>query len=102
LKPIIEHRRRIILYPDRDGIDRWRAKQANLHYDRMTINVQAVTKWWKPCDGEKADIADVVIRAINESQPLTTIADVKSEMPETKELIDKLNLEVSNDREPKE
>ena len=56
-------------------------------------------KWWKPCDGEKADIADVVIRAINESQPLTTIADVKAEMPETKELIDKLNLEISNDRE---
>ena len=53
-------------------------------------------------DGDKADIADVVIRAINESQPLTTIADVKAEMPETKELIDKLNLEISNDREPKE
>ena len=52
LKPIIEHRRRIILYPDRDGIDRWRAKQENLRYDRMAINVQAVTKWWKPCDGE--------------------------------------------------
>lgn len=102
LRPIIEQRRRIILYPDRDGIQKWQQKADSLYYDRVEIDTDPVLKWWKPEDGEKADIADVVIRAINESQPLTTIADVKAEMPETKELIDKLNLEIDNDREPKE
>ena len=102
LKPIIDQRRRIILYPDRDGIEKWNIKAEQLHYDRLTVDARPVTEWWKPQDGEKADIADVVIRAINESKPLTTIADVKAEMPETKELIDKLNLEIDNDREPKE
>ena len=102
LRPIIEQRRRIVLYPDRDGIQKWKQKADSLYYDRVEIDTTPVTKWWKPEDGEKADIADVVIRAINESQPLTTIADVKAEMPETKELIDKLNLEIDNDREPKE
>ena len=102
LRPIIEQRRRIVLYPDRDGITKWQQKADSLYYDRVEIDTTPVTKWWKPEDGEKADIADVVIRAINESRPLTTIADVKAEMPETKELIDKLNLEISNDREPKE
>ena len=97
LQPIIDQRRRIILYPDRDGIDKWRIKCEQLHYDRAILDTTPVTKWWKPQDGEKADIADVVIRAINESQPLTTISDVKAEMPQAYGLIDKLNLEIEND-----
>ena len=99
LKPLTDQHRRIILYPDRDGIEKWRIKAEQLHYDRMTLDTTPVTKWWKPEDGEKADIADVVIRAINESQPITTIEEVAEAMPETKELIDKLNLEVSDDQE---
>ena len=97
LQPIIDAKRRIILYPDRDGIEKWRIKAEQMHYDRMTINAKPVTEWWKPQDGEKADIADVVIRYINESEPLTTIADVEREMPAAKPLIDKLNLEIDND-----
>lgn len=98
LQPMIDQRRRIVLYPDRDGIDKWRIKAEQLHYDRLVVDATPVTKWWKPEDGEKADIADVVIRCINEAKPLTTIDEVKAAMPETKELIDKLNLEVDNDR----
>ena len=97
LKPIIDQGRRIILYPDRDGIEKWRIKMEQLHYDRMTIDTRPVTDWWQPCDGEKADIADVVIRYINESRELTTIDDVEREMPQAKPLIDKLNLEIDND-----
>ena len=100
LRPLIDQGRRIILYPDRDGIEKWRIKAEQLHYDRLTIDTTPVTKWWKPEDGEKADIADVVIRMINNSQPMTTIDEVKAAMPETKELIDKLNLTIDNDREP--
>ena len=99
LKPLTDQHRRIILYPDRDGIEKWRIKAEQLHYDRMTLDTTPVTKWWKPEDGEKADIADVVIRAINESQPIKTIEEVAEAMPETKELIDKLNLEVTDDKE---
>ena len=98
LQPLINQRRRIILYPDRDGIDKWRQKCEQLHYDRATIDTKPVTEWWQPEDGEKADIADVVIRMVNNSKPLTTIADVEREMPQAKPLIDKLNLEVENDR----
>ena len=97
LEPIIEQRRRIILYPDRDGIEKWNIKAEQLHYDRVVVDTTPVVKWWKPQDGEEADIADVVIRAINESQPLTTISDVKANMPESSELIDKLNLEIEGD-----
>jgi hypothetical protein len=97
LKPIIDQRRRIILYPDRDGVDKWRAKAEQMHYDRLSIDARPVIDWWKPEDGTKADIADVVIRLINESKPLTTIADVKAEMPKVTKLIDKLNLKIENE-----
>lgn len=69
LAPIIEAKRRIILYPDRDGIDRWRQKADQLNYDRLTLDTRPVTPeseggWWTPEDGPKADIADVVIRIL--------------------------------------
>lgn len=99
LKPIIDQRRRVILYPDRDGIEKWRIKCEQLHYDRLTLDTTPVTKWWQPCDGEKADIADVVVRMINESRELTTMDDVKAAIPETSELIEKLNLDIENNEQ---
>lgn len=99
LQPLIDQHRKIILYPDRDGIDQWRIKCEQLHYELATVDTKPVTAWWKPEDGDKADIADVVIRALNESKPFTAIDDVKEAMPEAKPLIDKLNLEIENDRQ---
>ena len=66
LAPIIQARRKVILYPDRDGILKWHKKASALDYDRLTVDAKPVTKWWRPEDGEKADIADVVIRSIND------------------------------------
>ena len=68
LKPIIEQHRAIHLYPDRDGIDAWQRKAEQLRYKKLYVDTQPVTKWWKPEDGEKADIADVVIRMIQSHQ----------------------------------
>ena len=89
LAPIIKQHRRIVLYPDRDGIDRWRAKGENLRYDRLHINAEPVLKWWRDGDGEKADVADVVVRIINEASP--TIEPLLGD-PKVKKLIDKLDL----------
>lgn len=95
LKPIIEQKRDIILYPDRDGIDIWKAKAENLHYDRVTVDSKPVTEWWKPEDGEKADIADVVLRMINNSKTYKTAEEVVADMPKLKALHDKFNLEIA-------
>ena len=96
LKPIIDRGRRIVLFPDRDGIEKWKVKAEQMHYERLTIDTKPVTEWWKPDDGEKADIADVVVRIINNSTELKTIDQVRKEMPQANGLIDKLNLEVEN------
>lgn len=67
LAPIIKQNRRIILYPDRDGIQKWKEAAAKINYDRLTIDTRAVMEWWKPDDGPKADIADVVTRIVKEN-----------------------------------
>ena len=37
-------------------------KANELQYPHVSVNTQAVKEWWLPEDGEKADIADVVLR----------------------------------------
>lgn len=95
LKPITSQGRQIVLFPDRDGVDKWRAKAAQLPYKSIMLNEQPVTEWWKPQDGEKADIADVVVRILNERKPMTDIDEVKATMPQAAPLIDKLNLTIT-------
>ena len=94
LKPIIEQHRSIVLYPDRDGIDRWLAKLENLRYDRMHLNAEPVLSWWCEEDGPKADVADVVVRIINNAKP--TIEPIINK-PNVKKLINNLDLVEDNE-----
>ena len=94
LAPIISQGRQIVLFPDRDGIDKWKAKARQLDYLRLQLDYTPVTKWWKECDGEKADIADVVVRILNERKTMNTIDEVKEAMPVAASLIEKLNLSI--------
>ena len=71
LAPIMKEGRRIVLYPDRDGVAAWKKKAMELGYLNITVDIRPVTEWWKPQDGEKADIADVVVRSICEHQTKT-------------------------------
>ena len=89
LAPIINRRRRIILYPDRDGIEKWQQKAREIGYDLLTVDATPVTKWWQESDGAKADIADVVIRHINSHAKVRSFGDEKA----MRELIEKLDLE---------
>lgn len=66
LKPLIEANRRIVLYPDHDGVTKWTDEAKTFNYKRLSVNDEPVTKWWRERDGDKADIADVVIRMLGE------------------------------------
>jgi hypothetical protein len=96
LKPLIDQRRKIVLYPDRDGIDKWRVKAEQMHYDNLSLDDEPVTRWWRDGDGPKADIADVVIRMLNTSRELSNIQDVAQAMPQVQPLINNLKLEITN------
>jgi hypothetical protein len=68
LAPLIKHNRRIMLYPDRDGINLWTEKMMKLDYTRCGLHTSVVTDYWRPEDGAKADIADIVIRMLYEQR----------------------------------
>ena len=99
LEPIIAQKRHIILYPDRDGISKWKAKAENLHYDCVSVDTQPVTEetkggWWRPEDGEKADIADVVLLMIGQKKIYKTVDEIVEDIPTIKKLHEKLNLDI--------
>lgn len=67
LLPLMNQGRRIIFYPDRDGVKAWREKVKNLRYLQADVDTSIINDWWTAEDGEKADVADVIIRRINNS-----------------------------------
>ena len=86
LKPIIERGRKVILYPDRDGVEKWQQKANALRYRLLTVDTAPVLRWWREEDGPKADIADVVLRMICNNPHTQPMAGVEK-------LKEKLNLE---------
>ena len=95
LKPLIDQKRQIILYPDRDGVKQWQQRADGLYYPHISVDAEPVTKWWREEDGPKADIADVVVRMINQAPPPPkTIDEVRQQVPAMGKLIDNMNLTI--------
>lgn len=70
LKPLIDFGRRIQLFPDKDGIKAWRKKATELKYDNLGFNTEFIDTYWKPEDGPKADVADIVLRMLKANKGL--------------------------------
>lgn len=68
LMPFIERERNIILYPDHDGIVKWRKQAEEIDYKHLKISTEFVERNWRPEDGEKADIADILVRLMTDSR----------------------------------
>lgn len=99
LKPYIERKRQIVLYPDHDGIDQWKEKAKAIKYPHMHVNTDIVTKWWSEEDGQKADIADILIRLL---QPKQTELDLLAKQyPIIKQLQDVFDIELVGPLKPK-
>lgn len=92
LEPFIKTGRYITLFPDRDGRERWKDKLDTIDYNRLRYNDEFVTKYWKPEDGEKADIADILIRWVLEGKKHNTLDRMLEKSDALRLLNDKLNL----------
>lgn len=68
LQPLIDQKKRIVLYPDHDGIELWKKAAREINYERLSFRTEPVEKWWKPEDGPKADVADIILRYIEEGR----------------------------------
>ena len=72
LRPLIESGRRVWVWPDKDGVEKWKAKVGHLINDQFGIYTQFFDKYWIPEDGKKADLADINLRLICHPETMTT------------------------------
>ena len=83
LRPLIEQNRKVWVWPDKDGVEKWRAKVGHLITDRFGIYTRFFDKYWVPEDGPKADLADINLRlichpeTINDAKPTEASNDDK-------------------------
>lgn len=98
LQPLIDQGRYIVLYPDHDGLEKWTKAAADIGYSKLSVNTSFMETYWRGRDGEKADIADVLVRMICDRARvgMQTITEAMEQHPAVGPLIEKLNLKPIN------
>jgi hypothetical protein len=62
MQPLIDQGRRVWLWPDKDGIDKWQELCDKLGSDKVQVYTRFFDTCWREEDGPKADAADITIR----------------------------------------
>ena len=62
MQPLIDHGRKVWLWPDHDGRDQWQEVCDKLGSDNVRVYTQFFDTCWQEGDGLKADVADIAIR----------------------------------------
>ena len=109
LKPLIDQGREIWLMPDRDGVKRWEDICRIIGYDYCRVDTEFLQSW-RETDGEKADIADIVLRMMAEATQQETTDGAKQgeaseephplivEDPHLQRMIDMLELTIEHSK----
>ena len=92
LEPFIKTGRYITLFPDRDGRERWKDKLDTIDYKKLRYNDEFVTKYWLPEDGEKADIADIIVRWVMQGKRRSAMEYMLAKSEALRLLNEKFNL----------
>lgn len=94
-EPLIRRNRNIVVYPDYDGYEDWCKLVREIGYDKMTVSRQVLDLHTAE-DGDKADIADIMVRLVTENDLTRACALLGITDETTKEnlgmLIEKLDL----------
>lgn len=109
LQPLINRNLDIVLYPDKDAEGAWTEKAKQIGYDRLHVNTQFMQNYWRPPDGAKADIGDILVRMMtNPEQPTmqvdsatlhaaeVLVEELEKKNPALRNLIETLDLKVIN------
>lgn len=98
LQPLIDRKRYIVIYPDKDGYNEWKAMAEMIGYERLSVS-NKVNELWQPCDGEKADIADIMLRRLKafsetDAEKVCRMLDCPDKLEVMSEMIEKLGLKL--------
>ena len=66
MQPLIDQGRRVWLWPDKDGIDKWQEVADKLGSEQVQVYTKFFDTCWEPQDGDKADAADITIRIMGD------------------------------------
>lgn len=64
LEPLIKAGRTIVLWPDKDGAEEWLTTAQEIGYGKASVYTRFIDTYWTRADGEKADIADIIVRML--------------------------------------
>ena len=97
LQPLIDRNRYIVLYPDYDGHEEWVAAAKRIDYPRLSVSEQ-VRKYHIPADGDKADMADIMLRLVcapqeTEAEKIARQLGRPDKAEDLQYLMDKLDLQ---------
>ena len=62
MQVLIDQGRKVWLWPDKDGIDKWQEVADKLGSEQVQVYTKFFDACWVPEDGDKADAADIAIR----------------------------------------
>ena len=84
LQTLIATGRKIWIWPDKDGVEKWRDKVSHLLSDNMGITTKFLDDFWTEADGQKTDVADIILRLMTHPE---TVSDRKVEQTEEEKII---------------
>ena len=84
MRPLIDQGRRVWVWPDKDGVEKWKEKVGHLCNDRFGIYTGFFDKYWIEADGKKADVCDINLRLLCKPE---TIIETKEPEPSEDEKI---------------
>ena len=79
IQTLIDEGRTIWIWPDKDGVEKWRTKVSHMLSDKVRITTKFLDDFWTEADGQKTDVADIILR-------LMTNPETANERPKEKQL----------------
>lgn len=79
LAPILESGKEITLYPDKDGVDRWRQQTRKFDNGHVSCSTFYLDTYWEESDGPKADLGDILVKIIGKNKEHDNVEATKGE-----------------------
>ena len=101
IQVLIDQGRDIVVYPDKDGSWIWSDRTLQLcketGYSKLKVNPTFVSSHWRAEDGQKADIADIVIREMSNDvkrKGMQALSEIIKNHPVVGSLVERFDLEI--------